>query len=64
MTISLQFATYSAFESDLMEEVCVFVDGTSLPSGRVVQYRIQTVDQTALGKLYIDEVADLGILVC
>ena len=60
MTISLQFATYSTFESDQLE-VCVFVDGNSLPSGRAVQYQIQTVDQTAVGKLYVDQVADTHV---
>lgn len=43
-----------------MQEVCVFVDGNALPSGRVAQYQIRTIDQTAIGKtikkyLYTDK---------
>lgn len=60
ISISLQFETYTAMEVDLMQEVCVFVDGNALPSGRVAQYQIRTVDQTAIGKtmkkyLYTDK---------
>lgn len=49
LNIGLEVDTYTVMEADLMQEVCVSVDGNVLPSGRVVQYRIQTVDQTAIG---------------
>lgn len=51
MIISLQFATYTTLESDAEVEVCVSIGGGDLPSGGVAQYRLQTVDRSAVGKL-------------
>ena len=49
LSIGLEFATYTALEVDQSVEVCVLVDGNSLPSRRVAQYRIETSDQSATG---------------
>jgi hypothetical protein len=50
LSIGLQFEAYTATEAELSVEVCVTVEGNSLPSGRVAQYRILTVEQSATGK--------------
>lgn len=49
--ISLQFATYDTTESDAEVEVCVSIEGGDLPPGGIAQYRLQTVDRSAIGEL-------------
>ena len=49
--ISLQFATYTTLESEAEVEVCVSIEGGDVPPGGGAQYRLQTVDRSAVGKL-------------
>ena len=49
MIVSLEFATYTADESDTMVEVCVIIGSGDLPPAGFATYNLTTNDRTAIG---------------